>query len=266
MYEMFKRLEFTEGEWITIANAITSKDMGLLATVDYIAGVELALSLGVQGLKLSAWDIRNFPLIKAFAQTRLPILIDLGPALLGEIVQVMDFLSRHDSGDVILLHGTHGDAHSANFRTIPFLKETFEVPVGWTADQADGRPDLFAYAVGADVIEKRLTLDKSKPGHHNLKAMEPAEFKGWLQTLASLDRALGTYGVYPSLEDLRAKDLYFTSIVAARDIAAGEVITEDMLAAKRPGRGISPLYIDRFVGRQAKRDFKKDEGVTWDAV
>lgn len=264
MYEMFKALEFGIDDWRAIVEECKAVGIGYYFTVDYPQGVALARDLGTSAYKLSSWDIRNFPLIREMARTGLPMQVDLGPALVGEIVQFQEFWQKHHGGPLILIHCTHGDP--PNMRTIPYLREKFGVHVGWSADGRDDTLDMLAVAAGACLIEKRITLDRKTPKHHHVKALEPDEFAAWVKRIREWEAMMGEWAVRPSLDDLRQKDLYFTSIVAARDIAAGEIVTEDMLAAKRPGTGISPLYIDRFVGKRARRAFKENQVWTWDAV
>lgn len=267
MYEMFKKLEFTADEWRQIVAHCDEVGIDYFFTVDYVDGVALAEELETSAYKVSAWDIRNFPLIAAIAETGKITYFDLGPALFGEVVQLVQFWRKHGGGLMRLIHCTHGPEDTANLASIPFLNsQSFVNKVGWSADGRDDRLDHLAIAAGAQYIEKRITLDRTYPGHHHAKALEPDEFAAWVKRIRETEAIMGEFAVRPSLDDLRQKDLYFTSIVAARDIAEGELVTEDMLAAKRPGRGISPLYIDRFVGKRTIRAFKEDEGWTWDAV
>jgi len=265
MYEMFKKLEFTPDEWRQVVAHCDEVGIGCFFTVDYIDGVALAEELETPAYKVSSWDIRNFPLIRAIAKTGKPTYFDLGPALAGEVLQLREFWEKHHGGEMRLIHCTHGPEDTANMATIRFLMK-LGYPTGWSSDGRDDRLDHLAVAAGAHYIEKRITLDRTFPGHHHVKALEPAEFAAWVKRIRETEAIMGEFAVRPSLDDLRQKDLYFTSIVAARDIAEGELVTEDMLAAKRPGTGISPLYIDRFVGKRTTRAFKENQGWTWDAV
>ena len=270
MHEMFKGLEFTYNEWCRITEHCRAIGLPWYLTVDYLDGIKLAEDLGCPTYKLSAWDIRNFPLIRAMAKTRKPIQIDLGPAVLGEILTICHEIKKvmfWSKADVTLLHSTHSrESADCNLNTIPFLASHMELPVGWSSPGKTIFPDELAIAAGAGCVEKRLTLDGKADGHHNLLALEPDEFKDWVEMLRNVEGILGEHDVRPSFEDIRQKVLWFTSIVAACDIRQGETIHPALLAAKRPGHGISPLYMDRFYGKRAARNIEADSILDWSDV
>lgn len=282
MYQMFRGLMLPESDWRRITEHCRLVGLPWYATVDNLPDVDMAERLGCPAYKLSSWDIRHYPLIRRMARTGKPLQIDLGPALLGEVCQVLDEIDRTGRHQqVIVVHCTHSnDPADFNLNTIPYLRYTLELPVGWSADSRDDYPDLVAVGLGANLVEKRLTMARTYPGHHHVKALEPDEFAEWVGRVRLMERGelqipdptreapgfLGEYAVRPSLSDLRMKDLYFTFIHAAQDIPAGAVITEDMLCAKRPGHGISPYYIGWFAGRTCAQDVRANEMWRWDCV
>ena len=264
MYEMFKTLTFTPGQWQEVIAHCDRLKLPWYTSVDYMAGVDLAEQLGCPMYKLSAWDCRNFPLIEYMAKTGKPIQIDLGPHIEGEIVTILNHIPHRD---VILVHATHAKVDSEfNMLAILYLWEKFGLEVGWSAESRERTPDFLAVALGVSLIEKRISMKTTHAGHHHIKALEPHEFAAWVQMVRSAEAMLGQYAVRPSLEDLRQKSLWFTSIITNCDFKKGDVITRDMLCAKRPGHGISPLYMDRFIGKVATRDMAKDEVIGWQDV
>ena len=268
MHQMFKGLEFTPGEWAHTTEHCRQLGVPWFLTVDYLDGIKLAEDLGCPIYKLSAWDIRNFPLIRAMAATGKPMQVDLGPAVLGEVVTVLcEIRKQNPKAKVTLLHSTHSsDPAEYNLRSIPFLREHCGVPVGWSAPSTDVYPDELAIAVGAVLVEKRVTLNSDADGHHNLLALEPDEFTDWVQLMRGAELLLGERDLRPSFEDIRQKVLWFTSIVTACDVMKGETIHPALLAAKRPGHGVSPLYMDRFYGKRATRSIPKDTVLEWTDV
>ena len=264
MYDMFCKLTFEPAQWQQIVEHCDRIKLPWYTSVDYIAGVDLAEQLGCPMYKLSAWDCRNFPLIECLAKTGKPIQIDLGPHIEGEIVTMLNHIPHRD---VVLVHATHAKSDAEfNMLAIPYLRDKFTLPVGWSAESRERTPDFLAVALGVCLIEKRISLKTTHPGHHHIKALEPHEFAAWVQMVRSAEAMLGQYAVKPSLEDLRQKSLWFTSIVAQCDIKMGNAITREMLYAKRPGHGISPLYMDRFVDKLAARNIAKDEVLGWQDV
>ena len=264
MYEMFKGLEFSPKEWVEIRDYCRSRGLIFYATLDFVAGVDFAEELGVAAYKLSSWDSAHLPLIRRMAQTAKPIQVDTGPISIGEIDRLLRFIRAEGGSDVILVHCSHATEDSGiNLRTIPYLREVMQVPVGYSADSRDFVPDLQAVALGASLLEKRVTLDKSYHGHHHNKALEPAEFTEWVAMIRRAESMLGRDAVVPSAEDLRQREMYFVSLVAEGDIPAGTTITEDMLRCKRPGTGIAPEHMGMIVGRTAKQDIRHNQVLSW---
>jgi sialic acid synthase SpsE len=265
MYDMLKKYQFTPAQFRIISQHAKNYEINFYLSVDSVRWVDICEEMGVPAYKIGSWDIRNYPLIEAIAKTRKPVQIDLGPAIIGEVVQLIDFLNKNGCDEVLLVHCSHAkNPKDTNMMTIPYLKENFKVPVGYSADTRDETPDIISVALGTNMLEKRLTLDRNYGGHHHLKGLEPAEFKKWVQTIRKAEALLGEYAVKPSPEDMTMKSQYFTSIVADTNIPYGTIITRDMLVARRPGVGISPIYINQLVGREVTRDIIKNEVIQWE--
>lgn len=267
MYEMFKSLMFTEEEWFKIRDYCREKEFLFYATVDYLGGVDFGEALQLPAYKLSSWDITNLPLIIRLARTGKPIQIDLGPADLGEIEKALNLIRAEGNDQIILVHCSHAQEDGGiNLRSIPHLQLIFDLPVGYSADTRDSVPDIEAVALGSNLIEKRLTLDRSHQAHHHIKALEPCELKEYITMIRRAEAMLGTYAVKPSVEDLRQRSLYFVSIAAETAIPSGTVITREMLGCRRPGTGISPHFLGIIVGRKAKREIKLHSLLSWDDI
>jgi len=267
MYEMFQKLRFRPDEWQEIAGRCRERGIIFYATVDYLEGVELAERLDVPAYKLSSWDAGNLPLVREMARTGKPLQIDAGPITLAEIDRLLEFIDREGSDQAIIVHCTHAtEDDQVNMRSVPYLKRTFHVPVGYSADSRDHVPDLIGLALGANLIEKRLTIDRTQQLHHHVKALEPAELREYVATIRRAERMLGAFAVRPSAEDRRQRELYFVSLVAAADIPAGTTLTPELLACKRPGTGIAPDLLPIVTGRATRRPLKENELLTWDAI
>jgi sialic acid synthase SpsE len=267
MYEMFKKLMFTEEEWFIIRDHCRQREIIFYATVDYLQGVDLAERLDVAAYKLSSWDITYLPLIEKVGSTGKPIQLDLGPATLADVEKALQVLDRCGNDHVILVYCTHATSQQeVNLRSVPYLQEAFRGPVGYSADSMESTPDIAAVALGAHMIEKRLTLSRSYFGHHHIQALEPGEFKEYVATLRRVEDMLGQPRLKPSSQDVRLKELYYVSIVADRPIPAGTVITREMLACKRPGTGIAPECLRLIVGRKARREIACNQILGWDDI
>jgi len=232
-------------------------------SVDALWHVDFAERLGVPAYKIGAWDMRFYPLIRKAARTGKPVFIDLGPAILGEIVQMLNELTLNGCNRVVLMHENHGEVEESNLNTIPYLQSLFDVPVGWSPSGKDGYVDALTIPLGVNVIEKKLTLDCTQKAHGHLDALEPDGFSSYIDHIRKAEKALGQYAVRPSLEDLRMKDLYFTSVVYEEDLPEGTVLQEEHFSCRRPGMGISPMYIDRFIGKELKKGVERNANVGW---
>lgn len=269
MYEMFKRLRLSNEDWDLIKTQCIRRQIILYTSIDSVEDLTIN-KYGLRftpSLKVSSWDLRNYPLLRAVARTGKVVQVDLGPAILGEVVQLIDMFKREGNDRLIFLHCSHtADKDRLNMRTIQYVQNELEYLCGYSSDGIDFEPDLMAVCGGACLIEKRLTLDKYQKQHHHAKALEPEFFACWAERIRGTERVMGDYAIKPAIEDLQMKQDYFTSIVAAIDIAAGVKITGDMLAAKRPGTGISPYYDYCFIGREAVCDIRENELLRWTDV
>jgi len=266
MYEMLKGLRLGFTDWNIISDYCRKKGIIFYNSVDSIGDVIMGDRL-IPCWKISSWDLRNHPLLKKVARTGKPIQIDLGPAILGEVVQLIDTFHREGNDKLIFLHCSHAsDANQLNMRTIQYLQEEFGILCGYSSDGRDCEADKIAVCAGACLIEKRLTLNVDQKQHHHAKALNPDEFKEWVGVMRQFEAIMGDYAIKPSIEDIAMKNDYFTSLVFNCDVKKGEVITENHLCAKRPGSGMSPFYSYLLVGRVANRDFSENEIIDYEMV
>jgi sialic acid synthase SpsE len=267
MFEMFQSLRFSDGQWGQIAQRCRARNLPFFATVDYVDGVQLAVSLDMVAIKVGSWDIRHNALLRTIAAAGRPMVLDLGPASLREIDRALEIIRAEKNEQVVLLHCTHSTSDDeVNLRTIPYLANTFGFPVGYSADTRDSVPDLVAIGMGACMLEKRVTLNTGFAAHHHNKAVEPRELKEWVAKIRSADKQRGGYWVKPSREDLRLRDPYFVSITAAREIPPGDRIQASDIVFKRPGTGLHPDLTELIVGRTARCRIAVDQQLTWEMV
>jgi len=151
-------------------------------------------------------------------------------------------------------------------RSIPYMRQAFDTLVGYSSKDRDSETDIMAVTLGAVVLEKRLTLSRSLPGHHHILSMEPGEFKDYVRLMRNVQAALGDYDLKPSRADLDERQKWFRHLVANRNIPKGTTITADLLESKRPEKGVSPEYTEFFLGRMAKRSLKYNEALSWEDV
>jgi len=267
MYEMVNKLRFALEEWREIKEYADKKGVIIFSTVNSPSGIAYAEALGLEAYKLSSWDYNYFPLWKRIAALGKPMLIDTGPVNTLEVAKVMQLMKDAGNDQSILVHCLHTSNHAEmNMRAIPYMKSAFNTLVGYSAEGRDDETDIIAVTLGAVVLEKRLTMSRDLPGHHHILSKEPKEFKEYVKLMRNVQRALGAHDLSPSEADLEERQRWFRHIVANQDIPKGTVLTADMLEGKRPESGISPEYIDFFIGKETKHDLAYNEALSWDDV
>ena len=165
---------------------------------------------------------------------------------------------------VTLLHCTTeypAPLPDVHLRAMSTLRETFQLPVGYSDHTVGGVVPIGAVALGAVVIEKHLTLDRTLPGPDQQGSLEPDEFKAMVDDIRAIEAALGDAGKRVTASEAKNLPIARKSLVAARPIQRGEPFSESNITAKRPGGGISPMQYWHWLGKVADRDFEEDEAI-----
>jgi N-acetylneuraminate synthase/N,N'-diacetyllegionaminate synthase len=268
VYELIKDIE-TPREWLKeLASYCEAKKIIFLATPFDFEAVDL-LDKYVPAFKIASFEIVDLELLQYAARKGKPMIISTGMANLGEIEDAITAIKSVGNDDIILLHCNSlypTPVEVVNLRAIETMKDAFKVPVGFSDHTLGIHIPIGAAAMGACVIEKHFTLSREMKGPDHSFAIEPAELKV-VRCIREVEKAKGT-GIKKKSE-LESEEMYIKvrrSIHAKVDIPKGTKITKDMLIIKRPGYGIKPKFIEVVVGREAKRDIKEDEWITWDDV
>ena len=268
-FDMIKKLELSGEDFEDLFAHARGKSILFLSTPYDKESVDFLVKLGVSALKISSADITNHPLLAHIAVKNLPIILSTGMSTLDEVKEAVEVITGTGNEQLILLHCNFNypaRIEDINLRAMNTLKQAFGFPVGYSDHTMGIEVSLAAVALGAVVIEKHFTLDRSLPGPDHSASLEPAELKDMVAKIRNIERALGSAVKRPAGEEIPNRKISRRSIVAATDIPRGVVITSEMVDAKRPGTGISPKYVTDLVGRKATGDIKKDELITWDKV
>lgn len=268
-YEMIKKLELSEHEFRELAEYARERDTIFLSSPFCNESVDLLDEIGVPAFKIASGEITNIPLLKHISSKEKPVILSTGMATLGEIEEALKAIKNGGVTDIILLHcvtSYPAKIEEINLRAIQTLKHAFKLPVGFSDHTIDIMVPAVAVALGACVIEKHFTLNRKMPGPDHKASLEPYEFKEMVKVIRDIEKALGDGIKKPTEDEERIKKFARRSIVAKINIPKGALITEDMLALKRPNMGIPPNFLNVIVGRKAASDIKKDELITWDKV
>lgn len=221
--------------------------------------------IGIDRIKVPSGEITNLPLLRHVAAKRLPVILSTGMATLGEIEDAIGVLEAGGvaRADMTVLHcNTEYPTPPAdvNLKAMNAIGAALGVAIGYSDHTLGTEISVAATALGATVIEKHFTLDRTLPGPDHAASLEPDELAAMVRGIRNVEAALAGDGIKrPSASEIGNRPIARKSIVAARDIAAGEILSADNLTAKRPGTGLSPMLWDSVVGRPAARAFVADE-------
>ncbi len=266
---MIKNLELPDNQFLELLKYANLKGIIFFSTPFDEESVDLLDRIGVPLFKISSGEITNFPLMKKIAGKGKPIILSTGMSTLGEIEEAISYLKKNGANRIILLHCSTcypAPLHSVNLRAMDTLRFAFHLPVGYS-DHTEGITiSVAAVAMGAQAIEKHITLDKNLPGPDHRSSLEPREFSSMVRAIRDVELALGSGMKKISDEEREIKKVARRSIVAKIDIGAGDSLQEDSLSVKRPGTGIEPKYLNSVLNMRAKKSIHKDQVITWDMI
>jgi len=267
-YDMIKNLELSDGIFQELSEYADRKGIIFLSTPFDEESVDLLDRIGVPAFKIPSGEITNFLLLKKIVEKKKPLILSTGMATLGEVEDAVNFLKANGGEEIILLHCTTSypaPIHSVNLRAMETLRCAFQVPVGYS-DHTEGiMIPIAAVSMGAQVVEKHFTLDRSLSGPDHLASLEPQELKAMVVAIREVEHALGNGIKGPTEEEEAIKSVARRSVVARCDIKSGDILNENNIALKRPGTGIQPQFIRYILGMRARRNIKRDEILQWDA-
>ncbi|GAB5348740.1 N-acetylneuraminate synthase [Alteriqipengyuania sp. 357] len=264
-YEMVKRLELSIDDHHMLKAECEKHGIGFFSTAFDPQSLQLLLDLGVDRIKVPSGEVTNLPLLRHYAAAQLPVILSTGMANLEEIGDALAVFE--DAGlsrdDITVLHcNTEYPTpfSDVNLRAMNQIAETYGVAIGYSDHTPGIEVPIAAVALGATVIEKHFTLDRTLPGPDHLASLEPDELAAMCSGIRNIEQAVAGDGIKrPSASEIGNRAIVRKSIVASRDIAKGEIFSEDNLGTKRPGTGISPMRWDEVIGRPAPRGFTTDE-------
>ena len=272
-YELFQKHDsFGEAEYKELSDYAHSKGIDFTSTPFDYASADY-LEPMIDFYKISSSDLSNLPFIRHIGAKGKPVILSVGASYLSEVDEAIRALKESGCDDITILHCVLSyptDPKNANLRIIDTLKRDFpDVKVGFSDHVAPDETMMtlaVAYMMGAKVIEKHFTLDKSLPGNDHYHSGDPADFAKAIRNFRLIDTVLGSgEKTVLECEQIPRREAR-RSLVLTRDIKKGETIRKDDIMPKRPGTGISPQYTDIVVGRKVTRDLEEDTILTWDMI
>lgn len=235
-----------------------------LSTPFDLESIDVLEALDMDYYKIPSGEITNLPYLQKIARLGRPVIMSTGMSGLGDIEAALGVLTKEGLGleQITLLHcNTEYPTPyvDVNLRAMQTLSDCFGVKTGYSDHTKGIEVSLAAVALGAVVIEKHFTLDRNLPGPDHKASLEPEELKKMIESIRNIELSLGSPVKRVSNSEAKNSIVARKSLIAARDIKAGEVFTENNMTVKRPGNGISPMRWYEVIGKVAPRDFKEDE-------
>ena len=269
-FDLIKSLELDRSWHAPLKEYAESRNLVFLSSPCDAEAIDELHRLGTPALKVASFDLSDLALIRHMARTGRPIILSTGMADWMDIQRAVDACRQEGNENIVLLQCTSlypAPAHLSNLRAMSVMRDAFGVLVGYSDHTEGDHVCLASVALGACVVEKHFTLDRTLPGPDHSFAIEPGPLKQMMQRLREVEAAMGDGAkAGPRSEEREMFAKGRRSIHAKIRIARGEVIAPDMLTTKRPGLGIPPHLADVIVGRVARADIEEDQWITWEMI
>jgi len=287
--DMLRRLELTQEQHHALLARCSARGIRFMSTAFDSESLAFLATLGMPAIKIPSGDITCAPLLLQAARLRRPMFVSTGMSTLGDIEAALgviahgltttaeptgkrDFEAAYAAPEgrralqehVTLLHCVTqypAPAHAVNLRAMKTLATAFGLPVGYSDHTLGVDIALAAVALGASVIEKHFTIDRTLAGPDHAASLEPAELARLVVGIRTIELALGSSDKVPAPDEMANRAVARRSVVAAKPIRAGEPIALGSLTCKRPGSGISPMEVWDLAGTSASRDYGIDDPI-----
>ncbi|MEC8043270.1 MAG: N-acetylneuraminate synthase family protein [Verrucomicrobiota bacterium] len=266
-FEMIKSLELSYDNHFFLQDYCLKKDIKFLSTpYDVESARFLNEDLDVEMFKSASADLVDLSLHDYIASTGKPSIISVGMASMGEIKENLKIYNSYNHKDIILLHcvSNYPCAHeNLNLRVLETLKQAFDLPVGYSDHSIGSEAAVLSIGLGAKIVEKHFTLDKSLPGPDHLASSTPDEFKLLVDLVRKAETILGSSIKTCQDEERQMAEVSRKSIVLKNDLFKGDILKKEDLVYLRPGTGIYPIFLNKTLGKRIKKDLVKGTQLSW---
>ncbi|MCR4895643.1 MAG: N-acetylneuraminate synthase [Lachnospiraceae bacterium] len=260
--DMLKKLELSYEEFIKLKKYCDEIGICFLSTPFDMDSIHFLSELHMPFWKVPSGEITNYPYLVELAKTSKPVVMSTGMCKMSEIDTAIKVLRENGSGEITLLHcNTEYPTpfEDVNLRAMQTMRDAFCLEVGYSDHTKGIEVPVAAVALGASIIEKHFTLSREMEGPDHKASLEPEELAQMVSNIRHIEKALGSGIKTPSPSEQKNLSVARKSIIAKRNIKAGELLSTENLTVKRPGNGISPMRWNEVLGTRAVRDFCEDE-------
>jgi N,N'-diacetyllegionaminate synthase len=261
--EMLRKLELSNDEFVALSNYCKEKNIGFLSTPFDLETVDFLNPL-IPFFKIPSGEITNYPYLKKIAKLSKPVVLSTGMCTMEDISNALELLLKYGlTKDLVTILHCNTEyptpMEDVNLTAMLTIRDAFGVKIGYSDHTLGIEVPIAAVAIGAQVIEKHFTLDKTMEGPDHIASLDPDELKQMVIAIRNIEKALGSGVKMPSESELKNMAIARKSIIASCKISKGDIYSEENLAVKRPGTGISPMKWEQVIGMVASRDFSNDD-------
>lgn len=261
-YEMLKKLEITKDQNNELIEYCKTRNIIFLTTPFDEGSLEELEELNLPAYKIASTDTTNLPFLKKIAKKGKPMILSTGMSYLSEVRMALKEIYCYNK-DVILLQCTANYPirdEEANLNVLNTYMQHFDILTGYSDHSVGLGASPYAVPMGAKVVEKHFTHDKSQEGPDHTASLSPDELIQYVKEVRKVEKYLGSYEKTPSYDESKTRKSLQKCLVASKKILKGEEINEDNIVAKRTGgKGISPIYYRSLLGRKASREYNEND-------
>lgn len=266
LYDILSRRALSNDEWHEVKAHCSDLGLAFFATVGFEDEIAFLDSLQCDSIKIASSDVNHWPLIRQAARTGMCLQLDTGNATIGEIEQAVDII-RSEGNENIIIHqcpsGYPARLESINLQIITSLKKLFPFPIAYSDHTPGWDMDVAAVALGANLVEKTITFDRTTRAVEHIFSLEPAEMQKFVQVIRDVEIALGTTRRIMAPAELERRKLMRRSIHLLADLEPGHVLSADDFDYRRPGDGIPPTEVDALIGRTLATRKRTGDRLEW---
>jgi len=268
LYELYGEA-YTPWDWQPKLKKVANDlDMDLFSSAFDDTAVDFLENIGVPAHKLASFELVDMPLLRKMARTGKPLIMSTGMASLEEIEEAIAAAREAGAKQIALLKCTSAypaPPEEMNLKTIPEMARRFRMPVGLSDHTMGVATPVAAVVLGANILEKHLTLSRSTPGPDSAFSLEPHEFKAMVESVRVGEKALGEIHFGLS-EKEQSSRVFRRSLFVVKDVKQGEFFSSSNVRSIRPGYGLHTRHLDEVLGKRATRDIERGTPLSWDLV
>jgi len=268
-YQLSKRLELSFDEQKELSRYSKLKKIQFASSHFDEESLEFLVELCVPFLKVASGEMTNFPLLKKAVETKLPIIMSTGMATLDEIDEVIEFVKGHKIEKLFLMHCVSiypTDYNLVNLQFIDSLAKRYKIPIGFSDHTLGISAPIAARARGVKFFEKHYTISKNDFGPDHFMSLTPDELESMVTSINQVNLILGKKEKTIGPIELQQRNVHRKSVVVAKNLKKGHIVSSGDLILRKPGLGISPKYIDDLIGYELLEGIEDGSCLTWDMV